>query len=133
MAKKTTKKKEQDIENIDLTAPATEPEVTLPSAGLGDTIKKITNILGIAQCGECKNRQKKYDKLFPWLKISREMTQDEMEFIVDIHSRKSMQSDEANRLFFLYNDLFPSRNPIQRCNCPGTIIKLIERIKNYIE
>lgn len=47
-----------------------EIDSTLPesgeSRGLGDTIKKVTNKLGIKQCGACKKRQMRLNKLFPY-------------------------------------------------------------------
>lgn len=36
------------------------------SKGLGDTVKKITAKLGIRQCGACKRRQEKLNKMFPY-------------------------------------------------------------------
>ena len=36
------------------------------SRGLGDTIKKVTNVLGIKQCGACKKRQAALNKMFPY-------------------------------------------------------------------
>jgi|13_taG_2_1085334.scaffolds.fasta_scaffold00278_3 hypothetical protein len=36
------------------------------SKGLGDTIKKVTNALGIKQCGGCKRRQDKLNRLIPY-------------------------------------------------------------------
>jgi hypothetical protein len=36
------------------------------SKGLGDTIKKVTDKLGIKQCGKCKKRQEKLNKMFPY-------------------------------------------------------------------
>tara|TARA_R110002167_G_scaffold308154_1_gene512900 strand:- start:600 stop:872 length:273 start_codon:yes stop_codon:yes gene_type:complete len=36
------------------------------STGLGDTIKKVTNALGVKQCGGCKKRQEKLNRLFPY-------------------------------------------------------------------
>lgn len=36
------------------------------SKGLGDTIKKITDKLHIPQCGACKKRQAKLNRLFPY-------------------------------------------------------------------
>ncbi len=36
------------------------------SKGLGDTIKKITEALKIPQCGACKRRQQKLNRLFPY-------------------------------------------------------------------
>jgi len=47
-----------------------EMEAQLPesgeSRGLGDTIKKVTNKLGIKQCGACKKRQLRLNSLFPY-------------------------------------------------------------------
>ncbi len=37
-----------------------------PSTGFGDTIKKVTDKLGIKQCGGCKRRQEKLNRLFPY-------------------------------------------------------------------
>lgn len=45
-------------------------EVVVPkerkSEGLGDTVKKVTEKLGIPQCNACKKRQKKLNRLFPY-------------------------------------------------------------------
>ena len=38
------------------------------SSGLGDTIKKITDKLGIPQCGGCKERQKILNRWMPYKK-----------------------------------------------------------------
>ena len=43
-----------------------EPTKPAPSKGFGDTIKKVTDKLGIKQCGGCKKRQKKINRLFPY-------------------------------------------------------------------
>ena len=119
-------KKKKTKEEIDLTQPVTNE--TAPSAGLGDTIAKITNFFGIEPCEGCKSRQALFNKLFPYLNPSRHLTEEEVIFIDNLNSKRSMESEEANRLFSLYNEIFVSRNPIQRCNCPGTIIKLIDRL-----
>lgn len=42
----------------------------LASKGLGDTIAKITDSLGIRKCGGCKKRQAKLNKLVPYSKES---------------------------------------------------------------
>ena len=40
--------------------------MTEPSEGLGDSIKKVTNALGIKQCGGCKKRQEILNRMFPY-------------------------------------------------------------------
>jgi hypothetical protein len=130
---KTTRKNSQKKNNeIDLTQPGESTNQTLPSAGLGDTIASITKAIGIEPCVGCKSRQERYNKLFPWLKLSRDYTEDEVDFIRSIASRQTMKNDEVNRLFALYNEVFPSKNPIQRCNCPGMIIKMIQRLEGFL-
>lgn len=37
-----------------------------PSKGVGDTVKKVTEKLGIPQCNACKKRQNKLNRLFPY-------------------------------------------------------------------
>ena len=36
------------------------------SKGLGDSIKKVTETLGIKQCSKCKKRQEALNKMFPY-------------------------------------------------------------------
>lgn len=36
------------------------------SAGLGDSIARVTNALGIKKCGGCAERQKKFNELLPY-------------------------------------------------------------------
>ena len=36
------------------------------STGFGDTIKKVTDTLGIKQCGGCKKRQALLNQMFPY-------------------------------------------------------------------
>lgn len=39
---------------------------TKKSKGLGDTIKKVTDKMGIKQCGGCKRRQALLNQYFPY-------------------------------------------------------------------
>lgn len=43
-------------------------EITKKSQGFGDTVKKITDKMGIQQCGGCKKRQEWLNKYFPYKK-----------------------------------------------------------------
>lgn len=134
---KATRKNSQKKNNeIDLTQPGESTEQSLPAAGLGDAIasiaKPIAKVIGLEDCNGCKSRQERYNKLFPWLKLSRDYTEDEVDFIRSISSRQTMKNDEVNRLFSLYNEVFPSRTPVKRCNCPGMIIKMIQRLESFL-
>lgn len=48
-----------------------DPYDSKKSKGLGDTVKKVTDKLGIKQCGGCKRRQEKLNRLFPYKKESK--------------------------------------------------------------
>lgn len=37
-----------------------------PSRGLGDTVAKVTKMVGIKPCGGCQKRQEKLNKLLPY-------------------------------------------------------------------
>ena len=47
---------------------------SLGIGGLGDAIKAVTQVLGIEQCEKCKERELRLNKLYPWLKASRDVT-----------------------------------------------------------
>lgn len=117
---------------IDLTQEATN-EQELPSQGLGDTIKKITNIFKMPQCDACKKRQQDYNKLFPYYKASREFTQEEVDRIKEITSKMQLTNDEVHFLFNLYNTIFDKNAPIKFCNgCPGLVMKVIQKLNELI-
>jgi hypothetical protein len=118
------KKKVEPIILEGLTEETTDQK--LESSGLGDMIASITSAVGIEPCGACNRRKEALNRLFPWLKASREVTEEELDFIKKITSTNTLQSDDVNRLFSLYNDIFSSK--LQRCNCSGLISKMIQRL-----
>lgn len=98
--------------------------------GLGDNIKAITEALGIPQCPECKERQSSLNHLMPWLKVSRELNEEEKEFVRFIQRKPTIQSDDVNRLFSLYNEIYNAKNV--RCACPALIGKMIQRLNELL-
>ena len=66
------------------------------------------------------------NEMFPWLESSRELIEEETEFIKKITSINKLESSEVNYLFNLYNIIFSSK--LQRCNCTGLIQKMIQRL-----
>lgn len=128
MAKKTIKKEEP----IDLTAPATPDEQSLPAAGLGDTIKSITNAIGIPTCSKCEERRKSLNKMFPWLKadeMQRLQGEDEALLIRIRKTPQAVQNDDVDALFALYNRIYSPQRPIKRCQCPGLLRTVVERLE----
>lgn len=123
MAKKR-KIAEPEITLEGLTEETTEQK--LESSGLGDMIASITTAIGIEPCAACERRKEALNKAFPWLKASRDVTEEEIEFIKKITSTHTLNNDDVNNLFRLYNDIFSSK--LSRCNCSGLISKMIQRL-----
>lgn len=102
----------------------------LSLGGFGDLVKSVTEVLGITQCTECVERQKKFNKAFPFIKVSRDLTFEELKLMERINAKPIIQNDDVNALFKMYNEVFTSN--IKRCNCPGLIAKMIQRINTFI-
>lgn len=115
---------------IKLEEPIEESNQDLGIGGIGDLIAKVTDSLGIEKCEKCEQRQIKFNKLMPWLKVSRNLTDDEKDFIKHIQQKAIIQSDDVNRLFVLYNEIYYAKN--KRCSCPGLIGKMIQRLNELL-
>ena len=59
-----------------------------------------------------------------------ELNDEEKEFIKFIQRKPIIQSDDVNRLFILYNEVYNAKN--KRCNCPELIGKMIQRLNDMI-
>lgn len=105
-------------------------EQDLPSAGLGDSIAKLTTALGIVPCQGCNKRKALLNKVFPWLKQKRDFTEQEIFFLQDLGRRTTMTSEESKELFRIYNEVTGSR--VQQCACPGVIRNMITRLNGFL-
>lgn len=126
------KKKIVKEEIVDLTAPAIQDEQTLPSAGLGDVVKSITSALGIETCNKCEERRKQLNKMFPWLNAKEMETlkgEDEALMIRIRKTPSAVQNDDVDALFKLYNRIYTPQRPIKRCQCPGLLRTVVERLE----
>ena len=131
------RKKKEIIEPIiDITAEATEQEQTLPSAGLGDTIAKITDFLGIEKCEPCEQRRIKWNKQFPWLTPEdlNKLEGEDAELLERVKKNpQAVVNDDVNALFALYNKVYSPRRLIKRCSCPGLLRSIVERLSILVE
>ena len=100
---------------------------TLPIQGAGDIVGRMTDFFGIKKCVGCKNRENDWNKMFPFLKPKRELTEEEIEIVerVTIES-KFIDKEDKDNFFNIYNEVFNSK--IQRCDCPGLIKTMLERL-----
>lgn len=131
--KKTTKTTVEPLQPIvDLTAPALPNEETLPSSGLGDVVKSITNAIGIETCTKCEERRKQLNKMFPWLRANemQPLQGEDEELMLRIRKTPSaVQNDDVDALFALYNRIYSPQRPIKRCQCPGLLRTVVERLE----
>ena len=102
---------------------------SIKSAGLGDLIEKATTALGIDKCEACEQRRINLNKMFPWLKSNRDFTKEEVAFVKRIKSNPVIVSEDLDKLFILYNDVFNSK--LEKCACPGLIGKMVERVAAF--
>ncbi len=121
----------KERKQIKLEGPIEDSNQSMGIGGLGDLVSAVTETFGIKPCGECQRRREEFNRNFPWIKASREITEEEHTFMAEkINSTHTIDSDSVNKLFALYNDLFQSK--LQRCNCPGLISRMIERINVFL-
>jgi hypothetical protein len=121
---------------IDITAPAQENEPTLPSAGLGDTVAKITEFLGIEKCEPCEERRKSWNKKYPWLTpedLDKLEGQDAALLARVKLTPHAVANDDVNALFALYNKVFSPKRPVKRCQCPGLLRTIVERLDLLVQ
>jgi hypothetical protein len=130
------KKKIQEEPIVDITAPAQQDEPILPAAGLGDTVAKITEFLGIEKCEPCEERRKKWNKQFPWLTPEdlEKLEGDDAELLERVKATPhAVVNDDVVALFALYNKVFTPRRPVKRCFCPGLLKSIVERLDMLVK
>lgn len=134
--KKTIEPAIEEKPIVDITAPAEENEPTLPAAGLGDTVAKITDFLGIEKCEPCEERRKKWNKQFPWL-TPQDLDKLEGEDAALLERVKAtpqaVKNEDVIALFALYNKVYTPKRPIKRCQCPGLLRTIVERLSILLE
>jgi hypothetical protein len=113
------------------------------NTGLGDVIKTVTDALGVEQCNDCKERQFKLNRLFPFKKVKSEMSDEDKVVFADFMKLKgqrvidgkttTLTPNEARYLSDLYLIYFGLDNS----NCPEcsgihkTIIKDLFKLAQY--
>lgn len=97
--------------------------------GLGDVVKKVTNFLGIETCDECEERRKKLNKLFPFIKSAKELSEDEIAFLKRIKPQNFIGGEDIRYLYSVYNRVFSKK--VEACfSCSGMIVQFKEELWN---
>jgi len=101
-----------------------EESASSVSEGLGDTVAKITGALGIKSCNACIKRKEILNRMFKYLELSRDVTEEEGLFIQRLNLRPGYIADADIRpLFALYNSLY--RKNLTPCRCGGVVNQII--------
>lgn len=100
--------------------------------GLGDVVATVTKFVGIEPCQACKERQAKWNTLFPTRLKPRELTETELKQWSDFHKQNptlSLKNDQRKLLCRLYADVFqvPYYEPCVSCS-PKPYMVMIERL-----
>lgn len=110
------------------------------SAGLGDTVQKITKATGIEKavkflagedCG-CQERQNSLNKIFPYQKPNC-LTEDEFNYLSErVGKLNTVTPDEQKRLLDIYNRVFNDNRVLTGCSSCflNNVWKNLERIYN---
>jgi len=127
LRKVTSKNKLEELNGIDTTK---EGKSTLPSFGIGDTIKKITNALGIETCEPCDQRRKEWNKRYPYLNYESmdKLSDYEEDILEKSKSTDVVPYEVAKAVFDMYNKHFKPRPYLEFCQCPGTFLVIRERL-----
>lgn len=101
---------------------------TSTTAGLGDIIKIVTTAVGIEQCDKCKERQAQLNKAFPFTKVAKELTDDNILFLKRIRIATTIGSSDRKEIFDLYNRVLSKK--LMSCSCPGIIMQILTELWN---
>jgi hypothetical protein len=84
--------------------------------GLGDVVKAVTDTLGIEQCDGCQERQFTLNRLFPFKRVIKEMTDTDKEAFSEFMQSKgnrvvegkvtTIDADDVRFLYDLYLNYF---------------------------
>lgn len=105
--------------------------------GAGDVVAAVTNFLGIVPCGACKERQRKWNKMFPIKLKPREMTPEELETwrtFREVRSSLRLTNEQRLMVCKIYSDVFKVQYyevcPV--CD-PAPLLRMIERMDAIFE
>ncbi len=117
------------------------------NAGLGDTIGKVTEALGLDvvaetvaaavgadDCG-CKARKSILNKLFPYKNMSK-LTNDNYDYLKGFFSTNasSVSTDVQKELVRVYNETFNAKRKVSNCSpCVVSLIKELRKVYDAAE
>ena len=111
--------------------------------GLGDVVADITKAVGVEPCEGCKERQFMLNRLFPFKRVNKEMTNDhkiEFDNFMQLKGQRVLDGKtttiDAKEVQFL-NELYLEYFGLDNSNCPScsgvhkTIIKVLFKLSTY--
>ena len=103
--------------------------------GLGDVVASVTEFVGIIPCEACKQRQAKWNNMFPVKLKPRELTEEELNTYKDFQKVRSFRLSNEQRKFIckIYSDVFkvPYYEPCVNCDA-SPYLRMIERMDKIV-
>lgn len=104
--------------------------------GVGDIVAKVTSFIGIVPCEKCKERQEKWNNLFPVKLKPRELTEEELMTYRQFQSTRTLRlsNDQRKWLCRTYADIFrvPYYEPCVNCDA-SPYLRMIDRLDKIVE
>jgi hypothetical protein len=99
--------------------------------GVGDLIKKATQLVGIEPCEKCEERRKSFNRALNFQNMDLSFINDKAkELMVEINAHYIIKSKNVDKLFKLYNGVFKTKH--QRCNCPALLKTMVSKLNSVI-
>jgi len=104
--------------------------------GFGDVVAIATKFIGIQPCQACKERQAKWNNIFPIKLKPRELTDIELKEYQDFQKIRTLRLAKEQRKWLckIYSDVFrvPYYEPCPNCDA-SPYLRMIERMDKIVE
>ncbi len=103
--------------------------------GLGDVVAKVTKFVGVVPCEACKERQAKWNIMFPVKLKPREVTETELKEYRQFQKVRTLRLTNTQRKWLckIYSDVFkvPYYEPCVNCDA-SPYLRMIERMDKIV-
>lgn len=106
-----------------------------PVKGVGDIVANVTSFFGVVPCEACKERQAKWNNMFPVKLKPREMTEEELKEYREFQNKRTLRLSNEQRLYLckIYSEVFkvPYYEPCVNCDA-SPYLRMIERMDKIV-
>ncbi len=104
--------------------------------GIGDVVAKVTSFVGVVPCEACKERQAKWNNMFPVKLKPRELTEEELKSYRDFQKVITLRLSNEQRKYLckIYSDVFRVSYYEPCVNCDASpYLRMIERMDKIVK